>query len=142
MIIEIDKNKSEDIKLLEKFIASMGNSRDSFRYYISRPVSIINNHLFTIILLNNEEPVGYGHLDKEGNSVWLGIAISELYRGQGQGKVIMEYLIDKADELKIKEVRLSVDKNNLAAIQLYNKYGFVPLFEKENVIFFSRNLVL
>lgn len=140
MILEINQTKIENLQLLEKFITSMGDSSDSFRYYKSRPISVINNHICTVVLLSDNDPIAYGHLDKEKNDVWLGIAVSQMYRGQGKGDLILKYLIDKADELKVEEIKLSVDKNNLQAIKLYVKYGFAKFFEKNEILFFSRKL--
>lgn len=142
MIIEIDRSNSYNVELLEKFIDSMGNSNESFRYFKSRPISVIDNHLCTVLLLVNNEPIGYGHLDKEGNDVWFGIAITQAFLGQGYGDIIIRYLIAKADDLELPEVKLSVDKNNVRAIKLYNKYGFIELYEKNEVLFFSRKELL
>jgi RimJ/RimL family protein N-acetyltransferase len=142
MILEIDKTNTKNVEFLEKFIASMGNSSDSFRYFKSRPISVIDNHLCTVILLDNNEPIGYGHLDKEENNVWFGIAITQAFLGQGKGNIIIRYLIDKADDLKLPEIKLSVDKNNAQAIKLYIRYGFVAFYEKNEILFFSRKLTL
>lgn len=142
MILEIDRTNSNNVELLEKCIASMGNSNESFRYFKSRPISVIDNHLCTVLLLLNNEPIGYGHLDKEENDVWFGIAITQAFLGQGNGNIIIRYLIEKADDLKLPEVKLSVDKNNVQAIKLYNKYGFIELYEKNGVLFFSRKGLL
>lgn len=138
MIIEINKNSLKDIELLKLFISSMGNSVDSFRYYKSRPISVIENHLVTVILLVDNLPVGYGHLDKDGNNIWLGIAISQDYTGKGYGKMLMSYLVSKADVSGIKEVKLSVDKSNVKAIKLYNYFEFIQFQEKEEILYFSR----
>lgn len=138
MILEIDATNSNNIICLERFIATMGNSSESFRYFKSRPISVIANHLCTVLLFVNNEPIGYGHLDKEGNDVWFGIAVCQDFLGQGNGKIIMEYLIDKADYLRLPELKLSVDESNVQAIKLYKKLGFVKLREKDGILFFSR----
>lgn len=140
MIIEINKSSLKDIELLKLFISSIGSSADTFRYFKSRSVSVIENHLVTIILQIDNLPVGYGHLDKDGKDIWLGIAISEGYVGMGYGKLLMKYLVDKADELNLVEVKLSVDKENSKAIKLYNHFGFIKLQEKNEVLYYSRKL--
>ncbi|OCB70561.1 N-acetyltransferase [Flavobacterium piscis] len=138
MILEISSTNVENIELLKEFIASMGDSSNSFRYFNSRQISVIDNHLSTILLLYKNKPIGYGHLDKEVDNVWLGIAISQKFLGHGYGNVVMQYLIKKADDLKVPEVKLSVDENNDKAIKLYIKYGFVKQREENGVLFFSR----
>ena len=142
MLIEIDKTKIENIKLLEKFINSMGNSSDSFRYFKSRSISAINNHLCTVLLMYNNEPIGYGHLDKEEDDIWFGIAIVQDFLGSGNGTIIINYLINKANDFKVPEIKLSVDANNLPAINLYTKHGFVKNYEQNGVLFFSRKILL
>jgi len=138
MIIEISPNNQANIALLERFISSMGNSSKSFRYFATRPISVINNHLCTVLLLVDDKPIGYGHLDKEGNNVWFGIAIIEDFVGKKMGSIIIKYLLDKADQLKLPVLRLSVDESNIPAIKLYEKYGFEKKDERDAVLFFSR----
>ena len=36
-----------------------------FRYYHSRTVDVIRNHIVTIVLTLNDNIIGYGHLDYE-----------------------------------------------------------------------------
>lgn len=139
MFVEITRKNSE---LLQRFISTIGKSGDSFRYFKSRPISIINNHLCTVILMSNNEPIGYGHLDQDNGNIWLGIAIAEPYIGQGHGNSIMEYLISKADELRLEKIQLSVDIYNLQAIKLYNKFGFVEKNKTNDILFFERILSL
>jgi GNAT superfamily N-acetyltransferase len=138
MILEVVFESKKHKELIEIFINSMGNSSNSFRYFNSRSTSVIQNHICTILLIIDNTPIGYGHLDKEENSIWFGIAIVEKYIGKGKGKLIIEYLINKADNLKIPEIKLSVDKENISAIKLYEKYGFVKQNEKMGLIFFKR----
>ncbi|MDX6747666.1 GNAT family N-acetyltransferase [Polaribacter sp. PL03] len=138
MILEVDIESKKDKDLIKIFINSMGNSSNSFRYFNSRPISIIKNHICTILLILDDKPVGYGHLDKEGNNVWFGISIIQEYIGKGQGKLIIDYLIKKAVDLKVPEIKLSVDKENISAIRLYEKYGFVKDCEKMGLLFFIR----
>lgn len=116
---------SEDnVELLQQFLASAGNSLITFRYFARRPLSVIRDHLMTVVVKENNEVVGYGHLDKENETVWLGIAVTEKVKGKGVGKQIMNYLIKSCREKGINTVHLTVDNNNGAAIQLYQKFGF------------------
>lgn len=126
-IIKINKQNSH---LLESFLSTAGNSLTTFRYYKHRTISIIENHICTYLILEQETPVAYGHLDKEADIVWLGIAVSEYAQGKGYGKKMMHALIDAAKEFGIENIQLSVDAENKTAITLYKKFGFV--FQKEN----------
>ena len=110
---------------ISAFLDNAGNSVDSFRYFDKRPLSIIENHLVTCLVSDEAgKYVGYGHLDKDGDTVWLGIAVAEKMRGKGLGKKIMGFLVKRAKELAIESVQLSVDTTNTAAIQLYLSFGF------------------
>lgn len=121
---------SNEIEYLRLFLDVLGNSSQSFRYFNTRNLEVINNHLLTVVLLNNDCPIGYGHLDKEGDKVWLGIAVAEGHHGNGYGNQIMSYLMQRAIELGLDEIFLSVDKSNTNAICLYRKFEFI---EADNV---------
>ncbi len=109
---------------LKSFLAIAGSSLESFRYFDKRPLSVIKNHIVTCVLMQNEQVIGYGHLDKDGNEVWLGIAIAEKFKGMGYGNKIMAHLVSKAQEKGIKNISLTVDLNNSQARKLYEKFGF------------------
>lgn len=120
-MVEINK---ENLFLLEHFIDNIGKAAQSFRYFNTRTTGIIKNHLATILLLEENVPVAYGHLDKENDTVWLGICVIPEFQGRGLGKRMMQILVDKAKYLKLKEISLTVDKTNKPAISLYEKFGF------------------
>lgn len=121
-----------NIDLLHKFIGNLGEAAISFRYFSKRGVEAIDNHLLTILYLENNVPIGYGHLDKSDGEVWLGIAIIPSFQGKGIGNQIMDYLLKTAQSLSLKTIALTVDNSNINAIELYLKKGFVELqkFEK------------
>lgn len=124
-----------DLGMLSQFLLSAGSSLNTFRYFQNRPLSIIENHLITCLLVIENQPVGYGHLDKDADTVWLGIAVSEGFKGKGLGKLIMNFLISAARDKRLSKVKLTVDENNTSAISLYESFGFVKLCNfKENSI--------
>jgi ribosomal protein S18 acetylase RimI-like enzyme len=111
--------------LIKEFIDNAGESLNSFRYYKTRSIEVIKNHLTTAVIIYEDKVVGYGHLDNENGIVWLGIAICQKNTSKGFGKLLMKFLINKADDLNIELIRLTVDKNNSKAIKLYLDYGFL-----------------
>jgi ribosomal protein S18 acetylase RimI-like enzyme len=132
-----------DYLLIDGFLQNAGASLSYFRYFNSRPTSVIKNHIVTAIIINNCVTVGYGHLDKENNRIWLGIAVSENEIGKGFGKLMMSFLVKKADELNLPVVSLTVDKNNVNAIKLYDRFGFLyvrDINEQVQLMERSRNL--
>jgi RimJ/RimL family protein N-acetyltransferase len=70
--------------------------------------------------------MGLSNIDKDKQTAEVFILIGEDdYRGKGIGKIAMKYLIQFAfTQLKLKELRLEVDKYNLPAINLYRSLGF------------------
>ena len=135
-IVKIDEAA---IGLLRRFIALIGASGSSFRYFNSRPAEIIRNHVVTLLGLDDAgTPVCYGHLDREGDIVWLGICVAEGHTGQGLGGRMMTALLDAGDQAGIKEIKLSVDNNNLSGIHLYEKNGFRLISRNDKISFHLR----
>jgi ribosomal protein S18 acetylase RimI-like enzyme len=120
-IKNIDTNNEAELK---DFLERAGDSLLKFRYFTSRPLSILKNHCLTILAFDAEQPVGYGHLDLENEVIWLGIAVAEKGRGKGTGKKIMDYLVTYADDNQIAEICLTVDQDNVTAVHLYKKFDF------------------
>ena len=125
-------DKSKD--LLKDFLEDAGDSLASFRYYSSRDYNVIENHMNSFLLYDGSFCVGYGHLDKEEDQVWLGICVKEKFQGLGYGKIIMSHLTNLYDE----SIMLSVDKKNKSAISLYEKYDFKVKSEKQDSYIMER----
>jgi len=99
----------------------MGDSKKSFRYYESRPLTSIKSHQVTLLGYEGDLPLAYGHLDIEDGKVWLGICVSYQCRGKGYGREIMESLLLK----QCTDIWLSVDDHNSRAWSMYEKYRFI-----------------
>lgn len=129
--------KLDDIK---DFLANIGNSSQHFRYFSKRPPEVINHHLVTLIgTLDNGETIAYAHLDPDDGKIWLGVCIVETHCGKGFGKVMTAALLKEADKLGIKDITLSVDEDNLAAIKLYKKSGFIQINAKDGILYLIRS---
>jgi ribosomal protein S18 acetylase RimI-like enzyme len=124
----------ENISYLDDFIKTIGSSSTSFRYYDSRDTSIIKNHIMTFVL-HDDGLVGYGHLDKEDNKVWLGICVKEGCHGRGYGKKIMKKLVDYDGD-----IYLSVDAINARAIRLYQLFQFKEINRTEKIVYMKREV--
>lgn len=122
--IRIKEVGLNDLSIIEELFNGAGNSTNTFRYFNSRPYNVISNHLLTIVAFKDGMPVGYGHLDREDEKVWLGIAVAENSKGLGLGKKIMTALTTYADKESIPEISLTVDEINVVAIKLYKQYNF------------------
>lgn len=130
----------QNLDILKDFFKNLSVEKKAFRYFESRGFEIIKNHVYTVVLYSNGEAVSYGHLDKEEEIVWLGILVKLKFQGQGFSNIMMELLINKASELKLKEIRLAVDKSNYLAFNLYKKFGFEELVINENNYILSKKI--
>ena len=128
----------EDTALLKHFLQNAASSLQQFRYFNKRSLDVLKNHIVTFILEEDGNALAYGHLDKESDTVWLGICVIESRQGHGLGIRMMEELLKFADENKIQRIKLAVDNDNLPAQSLYKKFGFVKTAEHETYCFFER----
>ena len=131
---------SSNIILLEQFVAQAGKSLDSFRYFSSRPFTVIENHLCTWVIEEDGDVKAYGHLDREGETIWLGIAVKSNSIGKGLGRIMMGRLMASASSIGLSKVKLAVDHVNEAAIKLYEQFDFQLIEKKELFGFYEWQL--
>ena len=111
------KINQDNIELLLDFISKGGEAFKTFRYYNSRDISSIDNHLVTLILTDdNCTPMAYGHLDQNKGKIWVGVCVIQNYARKGFGKHILNELINCAKEFSVNIISLTVDSDNIAAI--------------------------
>lgn len=131
---------SKSIYLLNEFIKNPLSGQ--FRYFQKRDLTCVKNHLVTLIGLINNKPIAYGHIDysSDENKYWLGVCVLNDYQGKSYGKQIMDELIIQAMLNNLKEINLSVDKNNTIAINLYQKYEF-SIIEEHNSYYLMKKVL-
>jgi len=136
VIIEVNEN---NLNLIESFLDGAGNSLNSFRYFNKREISIVLKHVCTYLVKIEDQIAGYCHLEEEyDGKIWLGIAVSEFYVGQGIGTSMMNHLMNFATVKKIREIHLSVDRDNVSAQLLYKRFDFKRTHNKGDVCFFKK----
>lgn len=128
-----------NLKDLETILISSKNGLKNFRYFNTRPLDIINSHLISILLIDNDVPVAYCHLDEENEKVWLGILVADALINKKIGSRCLDILTKISDILNIKYLYLSVDKDNYNAIHLYKKFNFSILEDKNNSFIMRRD---
>jgi len=148
-IINIDKN---NIFLVKNFIKELSNNEASktFRYFSKRTIDVLQNHVLTFILTNDKnnenEIIGYAHLDKETSdtidTIWFGVCILDKYQGKGYGKLLMEKVLEEVKTKNIKNIKLSVDAGNSKAYLMYKKYGFETMKEKDDIIYMELQQII
>lgn len=83
---------------------------------------------YTILVDLNRNIMGYGMLRgwQEGYEIpSLGIMMDKTFRGTGLSSAVMAELHTTAKERGAKSVRLSVFKDNAAAVKFYTRLGYV-----------------
>ena len=127
-----------------------GMSFDEFKEWLDQqhnwsmgknlPTGYVGQTIFW--LFENDIPVGIGKIrhslteqsrKKGGN---IGYAISSEYRGHGYGYMLLKELLQKANDMGIKEKILTVEKNNIASKKIIEKNGGTLYDENESRCFF------
>ena len=105
----------------------------SFIYLFLSFLNLYKTSLYVLIDENNNRIIGSIAFRKKINIKKLkfswyiyGVAISEEERGKGYGRILMNNALAWCAMKKIKRVYLKVAGNNIPAIELYNKMGFLP----------------
>lgn len=88
------------------------------------PIGMISLRYFT------EQQKGYGFVSEQLPEVSL--AIVSTYRGQGLGRLLLSRLMDEAKLRGVIGLSLSVSKNNVVAVRLYEKAGFSIVTEDQS----------
>lgn len=77
------------------------------------------------VLTYEEKPSGYFCISGKKDSLFLSkYYVLKTYRGKGIGKMAMQYIKRRAEELAYTKITLTVNKNNHNAIKAYEKMGF------------------
>lgn len=118
---------------IKKIIDENKNLKSTFRYFDTRNEKCFDNHFYHFIL-NDPDPIGYGHLDYDQDKMWLGMCVFDSFVGRGYGKVILKNLIDNREN---NILHLSVDKENYKAINLYLNNGFKIYSQTEKIFYCS-----
>ena len=119
---KIEEINEHNIGLLDQFIEN--KLPENFRYFNSRTSNVITNHVMTLLMLKHDIPFAYAHIDNENFKYWFGICVLDNYQGVGFGKQLIEYIINHNKVKLIDKIHLTVDKNNIIAKKLYEKYNF------------------
>lgn len=111
------------------------NKSNFFRYFNKRNLDVLNNHIYTCLYLQNNECIGYGHLDKENDKIWLGILVANNQRRKRIGQFIIQDLLKQY----YGNIFLTVDSSNIGAVNLYLKNNFSIIEDKVTYFVMQRN---
>lgn len=120
-VLDMDLSHIDDVVVIENLSFKTPWSKDAFEAELTR-----NKCARYKVLMKDNRIVAYGGmwvLLDEGHIT--NIAVHPEYRGMGLGNAIMEALIMEAKKNGITAMTLEVRMSNMAAINLYKKYGFI-----------------
>jgi ribosomal protein S18 acetylase RimI-like enzyme len=86
-------------------------------------------------MIDYDVVIGYGMLRgwDEGYSIpFLGISIHPSHHGKGYGKIMMNHLHRIAYDCGVRSIKLKVYKDNIGAISLYKKLGYILTEDKDS----------
>jgi [ribosomal protein S18]-alanine N-acetyltransferase len=118
---------------LSKYVENFGRKGD-FAF-----VLVDKNELVGAVWsrLLTEDKAGYGFIDEKTPE--FSIAISERFRNQGFGALMIQNLIEKLISEGFEKLSLSVDKRS-SAQKLYRRLGFEIIREEETAFTMLKNL--
>ena len=94
------------------------------RRYITEALEDSDSLLY--ILLKEGQVIGVCTVDVSGKCNYLyGLAIAEVYRGQGYGSYLAKSVVNQVIEQNDKEFQIAVEDDNVGAKRLYEKIGFI-----------------
>lgn len=142
---KIRKVTRNDIPHIVRLLANdpLGKKRESYQdplpqeYYAAFSEIDGDKNNYLIVVEDNGKIIGTSQLtiityityrgEKRGQIE--GVRIDESYRGQGIGKLMIEWSISKSRDLGCHVVQLTMDKQRDETIQFYKKLGFVVSYE-------------
>lgn len=93
--------------------------------------SFLSERFFGVVLEEGGAVVGYGGLSVAADEGEIElVAVNEMYRRCGRGKLIMDDLISLARERGVKRLYLEVRVSNAPAQMLYLRCGFRGLYAR------------
>jgi len=88
----------------------------------------INNGFNYFLLMRNEIPIGYVGIIIKANTLFMSkFYILSAERDKGFGKQTMIFIEALANECELEKISLTVNKNNISAIEAYQKMGFISM---------------
>lgn len=128
-MIRLEKMAMEDtsqIALLDKECFSIPWSEEAFK------AEMENIFATYIVAKDGDKCIGYcGFWQAYDEGDITNVAVSPLYRRKGIGSMLIEAIIKEARSKNLVSLNLEVRKSNIAAQNLYSKYGFCVVGERK-----------
>lgn len=113
----------------EHYVPIIGKPQVDYMLKKFQSVKAIKNQIadgYEYFLLEyRQQYVGYISVKQEKNTLFLSkIYVLRKYRGKKIGKKALGFIEEKAKQNQLKNIRLTVNKNNSQSINAYQKLGF------------------
>jgi ribosomal-protein-alanine N-acetyltransferase len=122
VIQRMSQEDVEEVARLEKICFSDPWSKEAFIEELGQRLAI------PLVVKLEDEVVGYTflwHLDDQLEIA--NIAVSPEHRKEGIGERLMRSVLKEAEDRNCRSIILTVRESNIAAINLYTKFGFVEI---------------
>lgn len=107
---------------------------------------IIRTRTELTVISDHDSIIGFANLYNfiPNTHAFIGnVIIKKMYRGQGLGKELISYMLDKAfNKYNMQEVRISVFNENTQALLLYSQLGFIPYAREQRTNHQNNNVAL
>lgn len=108
------------------------NFNDFWNYNVFK-TELENENSKYIIAKLNDEIVGFAGISIVLDSADItNIVVKNTYRGNGISSILLEHIIKLAKSNNCSVINLEVNCNNLVAINLYKKFGFIQVGLRKN----------
>lgn len=145
MNINIRKANRDDIPVIVRLLAddTLGSQRERYEeplpesyYEAFKEINADKNNFLIVAEIDNKiigtlQLTFIPYLTYQGSKRALieAVRIDKSYRGKGIGKIMLEWVINKAKEMHCHMIQLTTNKNRPDALEFYKKLGFIASHE-------------
>jgi ribosomal protein S18 acetylase RimI-like enzyme len=118
-------------KTYVRFQGEVLTVEEELAYLTGQLERIAHHQTVNLFIVTGQKIIGVSNIDMkdrtERHEANFGISIAKDFRGEGLGKILMEYMLKEAEKQlpNLKIITLSVYGNNDLAQNMYKKFGFV-----------------
>ncbi len=128
VVFDMDLSHIDDVIIIENLSFKTPWKKEDFVTELTRNICA----RYKVLIIDNRV-VCYGGMWVLLDEAHItNIAVHPEYRGIGLGNVIVEQLIKESKKNNISSMTLEVRMNNISALNLYKKYGFIEEAVRKN----------
>ncbi|MEI3394518.1 MAG: ribosomal protein S18-alanine N-acetyltransferase [Clostridia bacterium] len=123
MDFKIDKMSLKDLTSIKDILTTEFD--DFWNYEILKSELESSSSYFFVAKNNSDEIVGFAGIKVILDEAdIMNIVVKKDFRNKKIGSLLLEHLISYSKSINLKNITLEVNKNNLSAIKLYEKFAF------------------